>query len=373
MAQLPSEIGFWDYTCPGHGSLEGYSVEDWDLLLDDMQAGGFNSLVLGVKWLTTGYRSQYAWLDQKPGVATIESDNATLLHALRGARQRGMRTWLLVVGSIFDVEAFGFAPASAAEGATGSLSYDLYQPGVLERILKLYREVAEIFGAEADGMVVELEFCDSEAPHRVPLYDAWAKENGRMAFADIKKLPLEPRGYPQFDWRDFTTSRRIDVLRQIETAIRETGFTGKVANLVEMVTGPGLTIRNVNLDMLRAAFPNWPIVTYDHGYNRKVNRASTREFAMEEPLALGFEVYYLTRGVMTFNWPADLPALNLEEQWRMSLEDAKLAGPHALWFMGSDAHGEGMVVNETTLPEWGFADGRTARLRLMEMVREALG
>jgi hypothetical protein len=34
------EIGFWDYTCPRHGSLERYTQADWDLLLDDMVAGG---------------------------------------------------------------------------------------------------------------------------------------------------------------------------------------------------------------------------------------------------------------------------------------------------------------------------------------------
>ena len=58
-----SEIGFWEYTCPGHGSVEEYSARDWDVLLDDMSAGGFNSLVLGVKWLSTGYRSRLKWLD----------------------------------------------------------------------------------------------------------------------------------------------------------------------------------------------------------------------------------------------------------------------------------------------------------------------
>ena len=43
-----------------------------------MAAGGFNSLVLGIKWLTTGYRSRLTWLDQRPGNAAIASDNATI-------------------------------------------------------------------------------------------------------------------------------------------------------------------------------------------------------------------------------------------------------------------------------------------------------
>ena len=59
------EIGFWDYTAPGGGGgLELYRKADWDCLLDDMAAGGFNSLVLGIKCLTTGYRSRLPWLDQ---------------------------------------------------------------------------------------------------------------------------------------------------------------------------------------------------------------------------------------------------------------------------------------------------------------------
>ena len=60
------EIGFWDYTCPGNGSLERYTKADWDELLDDMVVGGCNSFVRCVKWLTTGYRSQLPWLDQDP-------------------------------------------------------------------------------------------------------------------------------------------------------------------------------------------------------------------------------------------------------------------------------------------------------------------
>jgi hypothetical protein len=38
--------------------------------------------------------------------------------------------------------------------------------------------------------------------------------------------------------------------------------------------------------------------------------------------------------------------------------------------MGSDARLDGMVCSHVKLPEWGFADPRLARLRLMEMVNE---
>lgn len=365
----PTEIGFWDYTCPGHGSVEGYSTSDWDALLDDMSEGGFNSLVLGVKWLTTGYRSRYDWLDQDTSATAIATDNATIYHALQGARKRGMRTWLLVVGSIFDAQKFGIPSAIASQGV-GGVPYDLDQPGIRERILALHEEIVQLFGAHADGLIVELEFCDGEAPHRIPLYDAWAKENGRLSYADLKKLTLEPRSYPQFDWRDFTTSRRIETLQDIEKTVRAAGFTGQLSNLVEMANGPGLIIRNVNLEMMREPLGHWPLVTYDSGYDRHVNRASSMEFCVEEPHRMGWEVQYLTRGVMTFTWPPDAPALNLEEQWRMSLEDTLRCQPETLWFMGTDARSTGMVCDNVKLPAWGFEDGRNARRALMKMARE---
>jgi hypothetical protein len=81
---------------------------------------------------------------------------------------------------------------------------------------------------------------------------------------------------------------------------------------------------------------------------------------------------YLTRGVMTFGVPSDLPATTLEEQWRMVLEDARLHQPETLWFMGSDCRLDSPVCSHLKLPDWGFSDGRTARLRLMETVRESI-
>jgi hypothetical protein len=365
------EIGFWDYTCPHHGSLEEYSLDDWDQLLDDMSVGGFNSLVLGIKWVTTGYRSKYSWLDQDVSVAAIATDNATIFHALRGARQRGIKIWLLVVGSIFDVDKFGFEPASGRGGGlANSASYDLDQPGVSERIALLFEEVAELFGELADGLVVELEFCDGEAPHRIPIYGAWAAANGRPSFEETKNAPFESRGYPLWHWRDFTTSRRIATQLDIEKAVRRKGFQGQFATLVELGNAPGVVTRNVNLPMLREAFPEWSLVTYDSVYDRRQNRLSTMEFCVDEPKQMGWEVHYLTRGVMTFTWPLDAPPMDLEEQWRLSLEDAVRHDPHTLWFMGSDARHDGLVCSNRKLPAWGYDDGRVARQRLMKLVEE---
>ena len=65
---MMKEIGFWDYTCPFNGSLERYTNQDWDVLLEDMANGGFNSLVLCVKWLTTGYRVAFTLARPRPGL-----------------------------------------------------------------------------------------------------------------------------------------------------------------------------------------------------------------------------------------------------------------------------------------------------------------
>ncbi|MGE5224223.1 MAG: hypothetical protein ACM3PY_17435, partial [Omnitrophica WOR_2 bacterium] len=221
------EIGFWDYTCPFNGSLERYTRSDWDVLLDDMAAGGFNSLVLSIKWLTTGYASRYSWLDQDPQCTAIASKNALIHQALRGARSRSLHTWLLVVATIFSARQFdlpGGAPYWLPDGYTyGSQDfrvYDLDTPGLVERIELLFGEVVDLFGGDVDGIVVEFEFSDGEAAHRIPIYNEWARQNHRPDFAAIKESRLEPRFYPYTHWRDFTTSRRIEAMQRIEQVVR---------------------------------------------------------------------------------------------------------------------------------------------------------
>jgi hypothetical protein len=112
-------------------------------------------------------------------------------------------------------------------------------------------------------------------------------------------------------------------------------------------------------------------VTYDSIYDRRINRAASMEFCITEPHQLGFEVQFVTRGVMTFSWPPDGPSMDLEEQWRMSLEDAAQHQPEALWFMGSDARSDGMVCSKSKLPAWGFQTGLEARQKLLQMVAQS--
>jgi len=361
------EIGFWDYTCPRHGSLEHYTKQDWDELLDDMQAGGFNSLVLGIKWLTTGYRSRLPWLDQDPGNTSIASGNDLIHYALDQAKKRGIRTWLLIVASIFHVDWFGIEPAQSGEPFLGARAYDLDQPVVNDRMVEMCDEIGELFGRACDGMVIELEFCDGAPPHRLPIYNEWASINNRPDFATIQKIDLQPRSYPFTHWRDFATFRRIEMLKRIEATLRTRGFTGVLSTIAEIDNGIGSINMASNLKMLREALPHFRLVTYDSIYDRRVNRLATMDFCVEYPRSIGFDVQFLTRGVMTWTWPPDGPRMDLLEQWQMTVEDAARFDPPTLWFMGADARLDGAVCSQVKLPAWGFPDGRTARRKLMEI------
>ncbi len=248
--------------------------------------------------------------------------------------------------------------------------YDLDTPGLDERIDQLFAEVVALFGDLLDGIVVELEFCDGEAPHRIPIYNSWAQANNRPDFASIKSFHMEPRAYPFTHWRDFTTSRRIDTLQRIENLVRNMGFDGEMTSIVELDNQPWAVLGNVNLKMLQAALPHWSVVTYDSIYDRRRNRLATMDLCIHQPHEVGLSVNYLTRGVMTFNIPPEMTATRLETQWRMSLEDAIEHKPEVLWFMGSDCRLDGYVCSNVKLPDWGFTDGRTARLRLMQMASE---
>jgi hypothetical protein len=365
------ELGFWDYTCPRHGSVDRYSKQDWDILLDDIANGGFKSLVLGVKWLTTGYRSQYDWLDQNSEAATIASDNQTLHYALEEAHKRGIQVWLLVVGTIFEVKPFGPEPPwkEAIEFCRNFYGlevgyYDLDHPGLLERMTLLMEEIVELFGKYAHGLVVELEFCDRAETHRIPIYNEWAQKNNRPSFDEIKKIDLQPRSFPFSHWRDFTTERRISVLNHLEKALRTKGFTGELSTINEMENGNMVIIGNTNLKMMSEQIPQWSMVTYDGVYDRRLNRQSSMEFCIDIPKQLGFDVNYLSRGVMTFLEPRPIV-----DEWRMTFEDALTHLPKRLWFLGADSQYDGIVSNKSILPQWGYDDGRKARLDLMQMAK----
>jgi len=362
-------IGFWDYTCPGHGSVEQYTCDDWSQLLDEMSAAGMNSLVLGVKWLSTGYRSQLNWLDQRSEDSlAVRDDNRVIHHVLAEARKRRIQTWLLVVATQYHIPSFGMEPLSQMRWGDVGL-YDLDQPAVEGRIVDLFDEVIQLFGSEADGLVVELEFCDRAAPHRIEPYNQWADTNNRPNYKEISHIPPDPRCSPFEDWRDYTTDRRVDVCRKVEHAVRAGGFHGELAVISEMRSAPYLVMGACNLERLRDGLPGWSLVTYDDLYDRTVNRLASMDICIEQPREVGFDVHWVTRGVMTFSAGFAQGTGDLERQWQLSIEDALNHRPDSLWLMGADARHAGMVCNAELLPQWGFDDGRAARRRLFDMLR----
>ncbi len=365
------EIGFWDYSCPRHGSLERYNENDWDILLDDMAQGGFNSLVLGVKWLTTGYRSRFPWLDRDPACSAVKTDNGILHYALNAARARQIKTRLLIVENQFPVKTFGLEPVWAPEGTKEAFGeyfgcYDLDHPGLRERMLEMTDEIVRLFGAETDGFVLELEFGDRDEPHRVDIYNRWARENGRPDYQTIKNIDLQPRSFPFTHWRDFTTQRRIDIFKELEAVIRAAGFAGELSTIAELENSPMAVIGNMNFGMVRQQTPACSLVTYDSIYDRNQNRLATMDFCVVQPKTFGFTVYYLSRGVMP--WANDPSVFGpLEEQWKMTLEDAKRFNPDGLWFMGSDCRmDDGVVCGVRNLAKFDFTNGREARLKLLK-------
>ncbi len=60
------EYGFGDYTAPVAGGMERFGLDNYRLLLDDMLNARMNSLLVCIKWLTTGYYSKLSFQDQSP-------------------------------------------------------------------------------------------------------------------------------------------------------------------------------------------------------------------------------------------------------------------------------------------------------------------
>lgn len=361
-----TDYGFWEYTCPRGGGPCYYGWDEWQRLLDDMAEGGMNSLALVIKWGSTGYRSRLPWLDQDPTCQIIASDNRILLDVFDRARELGIRVWVVGVCSQYQVAEFGIIPPSGK--TEGVYFYDPDQAGILERMAELFGEIAELCH-DVHGLVVEMESVEFDWPHRVPLYNAWAKEHDRPSWEELKLLPMDARAYRLHAWRDWLTERRVRAYRAIEEAVRATGFTGAMSTICETCNEVGSYHQVLNLAALNAALPDWSVVTYD--YDRDQNRLATVDFCMQQPLAAGFPTYYLGRGVMTYSRHL---GISLEESWRRDLEDAREYGVNGLWFYGADTvPGENSICMLEKLQAYGFADGLTARRRLLEVGREVRG
>ncbi|MBI4024581.1 MAG: hypothetical protein HY360_06340 [Verrucomicrobia bacterium] len=363
----PDEHGFWDYTAPGSGGMERYARDDFLLLLDDMRGANMNSLLVMVKWFTTGYRSRLPFLDQHPSNLLTASDNQLLLDIMDEARKRGIAIWLGAVVNIYHTEKIRSPSWTRVRREISS--YDIDSEEIQDHAVEMCRELVTLF-PRAAGLLIEVEFCGIEMPHRIPLYNAWAKENGRPSFEQIGR-PLNPRLPEISPWRDYTTQRRAELLRKIEQAVKEQGFHGQIATICETGRLPYLVTQDVSLEMLHAACPDLGVVSYECLYDKSRNRFGMMEMAIEEPKRAGMKTYYLPRGVMTYAYPDGWPMpLSLQQSWQMDLEDIARFQPHGVWWFGSGHAGDGMHVHLDRLRQSGFQSGVETRRALLKRIAD---
>ena len=364
MAQI-SEYGFWDYTAPGAGGMEHYGRDDYISLLDDMAEAGMNSLVMVVKWMTTGYRSQLPWLDQEPANPAVASDNDLIRFAIDEARSRRIKVWLGAVVTQFVTEDYGESPHRHFEiyvdgQPRRTAIFDLDIPHVAERAVEVFEELVDLL-PQADGLMVELEGGDTFAPHRVEPYNRWAKEHDK-ATAEGDICPA---------YSEYAAFRRCQVLRSIEEAVHIRGFDGDMATICEVINLDYSTSQVVDLAELARGVPDIAAVTYD--YARWRRRAAVSDYCLVQPREHGLRTYYLGRGVMTWNkhWRSPQPPMPmpLPQQWAIDIEEAAKYRPNGFWWFGSGAVREGAHVDLGELQKLGFEDGLDARRQLIDCAR----
>ena len=252
------EYGFWDYTAPGTGGMEHYGRDDYLSLFDDMADAGMNSLVMVVKWMTTGYRSQLPWLDQEPANPAVASDNDLIRFAIDEARSRGIKVWLGAVVTQFVTQGYGQSPHRHFEiyvdrQRRQTAIFDLDMPHVAERSVRSFEELVDLFPL-ADGLMVELEGGDTFAPHRIEPYNHWAAEHDK-ASAEGETCPA---------YSAYAAFRRCQVLRAIEEAVHARGFDGDMATICEVINLDYSTNQVVDLGELAGGVPDIAVITYDY-------------------------------------------------------------------------------------------------------------
>ena len=361
----PREYGFWDYTAPATGGMEHYQRDDYLRLLDDMAEAGMNSLVVVIKWMTTGYRSQLQWLDQEPANPAVASDNELIHLVLDEAAARGIKVWLGAVVTQFVTSSYGDSAHRKFEVYVDrqprqAAIFDLDMPDVAERAVAVFEEIVSLF-PQAQGLLVELEGGDVFAPHRIEPYDRWANEQGQP----------ESRGEHCPAYAEYAAFRRGQVLRAITTAVRGKGFQGDLATICEVINLDYSTHQVVHLAELAKHAADFAVVTYDYARWRRPLAAA--DYCFVQPGEYGFRTYYLGRGVMTWNkhWQSPQPPLPmpLPEQWAIDVEDVARYRPDGFWWFGTGAVREGSHVDLSELQKLGFKDGRDARQQLIHCGR----
>lgn len=363
------KTGFWEYTTPGgSGPVAWYSEKEWEMLLDDMAEAQMDSIVLLIKWSSTGYKSSLPFLDQDESASVIASDNRLLYRIIEMAKERNMEVWLAVVCSHFTVNEFGILPPDGRTKPT--FHYDPDHPGVQEKINALFEEIATLFGKQVDGIIVEMESVEFDWPHRIPIYNQWAQENDKPCYEKLKLQYMDARAYQKHTWREFLTSRRCKSLKQIETNVRDAGFTGKLSMICETCNEYGSFNHAVNLKQYAETMQDWEAVSYN--YWKHQNRLSGIDFCIEQPKEEGLKTHYLCRGVMSY---ANTLTIPLREHWKLDIEDAFKYQPDTLWFFGADAdESERNKGDICYLPELkkmdSFSDGIEARKELLSILKK---
>jgi hypothetical protein len=365
------EHGFWDYTTPGAGSMEQYAADDYATWLDDMAAAGMNSLLIVVKWITTGYRSRLPFLDQAPDNPVIASNNRLLRQAIEEAGKRRIKIWLGAVLSYYPAARYAADPYCRIDEFFGGRlpesigEYDADAPGYADRAARLFEELVELFPG-IGGLMVEMEWSGRVRPHRIPLYNQWAAAHGRTRFERLCQ-DLSGRGFDLPDWRDYATARRVAVIQAIECAVRAKGFAGDLTTIAETGRTTYSCAHEMNLATFRKECPGWSVVTYE--YEKWEQRFASMDFCVSVPRQHGLDVNYLPRGVMTWSCPFEAwpRPMSLAEGWRLDVEDIRAFRPERVWWFGAGGTGDGAHFLRERLQSGQdkFASGRAARLALI--------
>lgn len=355
------EYGFWEYTTPCAGGFEAYRYEDYMVALDDMARAGMNSLLVMVKWFTTGYRSRLPYLDQLPGNQLIQSNNRLLGKVMAEARARKLKFWLGACTSYFDTAKFGSTPHRVLPPNTFGVPFRIgcYDPdsaGFVERGAEIFREMLDDFPSP-DGLMLEMEAVELRAPHRAASYNRWAKAQGRPAYDD-------PAAATGTHWFDYQTASIIKATRAVEQAVVAKGFRGDLATINKADYAPVNKHQLVNLEMMRRDCPKWASINYS--YEKATPDPSNQWFmdaAVAYPKSLGLRTYYLARGVMT--WGGWKDKEQFARSWRQDVADVQKYQPQGFWWFGAGSKSEGAHTSVSALKAAGFADDVAARRALL--------
>ena len=373
------EHGFWEYTTPYTGGFESYDYDDYLTTLDDMAQAGMNSLMMMVKWFTTGYRSKLPYLDQSPDNKVIASNNELLRKVMAAAKSRRIKVWLGVVMSHYDADKCDLTPRGVTPGFLGCPFrvgfYDPDVPGMIEHGTKVFEELLDEL-PQPDGFMLEMEDVDVRKPYRIGPYNEWAKANNRPPHDD-------PTVVSGLHWFDYQTAAIIRATKAVENAVRAKGFRGDLATInklreVRDKTRP-ITTKNqlVNIEMMRRDCPAWATINYN--YDKGLadgNYDWCMEPAVTYPKSLGMNVYYLPRGVMTFQWKEPpWQRERLERSWTQDVADVLKYQPQNVWWFGAGGKSDGIDTSIKHLKRMGYADdvaARRALLRIAAPLRAAM-